>query len=185
MRLPKQAPFEEFKCYKIYHSKMDRWVVCLVRNNKDRTTITYAKYLKSIELGRILSREEEVDHVDGDKTNDDPSNLEVVTGEENRRRWSEAHPGRKVELQCPQCEKTFQRRKGQEQAVKSKGKSKDYCSRKCSREANPKVGRKLLPEEIPHGTKNCYSYHKCRCDLCKEANRTHQAEYQKKKSYSL
>jgi hypothetical protein len=41
------------------------------------------------------------------------------------------------------------------------------------------LGRPRSPvsEASPwHGTANGYSYHKCRCDLCVEANRIHQLE---------
>lgn len=34
--------------------------------------------------------------------------------------------------------------------------------------------------EIPHGTYNAYNYHKCRCDLCREAARNYARLYRKK-----
>lgn len=35
----------------------------------------------------------------------------------------------------------------------------------------------LRSATIPHGTKNGYSYHRCRCDLCKAANAAYQQKY--------
>ena len=32
-------------------------------------------------------------------------------------------------------------------------------------------------KELKHGTKNCYSHHKCRCDLCKNANNKYQQKW--------
>lgn len=31
---------------------------------------------------------------------------------------------------------------------------------------------------IKHGTLNAYAYHKCKCDLCRQANRTYKAKYE-------
>ena len=49
-----------------------------------------------------------------------------------------------------------------------------YCSRRCCGSAvreqqiaagiNANVG-------LVHGTRNCYTYHRCRCEKCREANR--------------
>ena len=38
---------------------------------------------------------------------------------------------------------------------------------------------------IPHGTKNGYSYHKCRCSLCTAAQREYQRHYLKTRSSSV
>lgn len=94
--------------------------------------MSHARYLVSLEIGRELTEEETVDHVDGDYTNDDISNLEIVPLQINIRR---AAKGRTfVTLECPECKTTFTREKRQTHL----GKGKNYkgsptaCSRSCS-----------------------------------------------------
>lgn len=131
MRIQAPVPFEEYKAYKIFHRKMGRWLVCLVPlDGGKRTTILYSKFVMSISLGRILTRDEEVDHVDGDKTNDALANLEVVTRRENRRRYDMANPGKVLRLKCAYCGCSFSRRRNQTSYSKP-GQMADYCSRRC------------------------------------------------------
>lgn len=47
--------------------------------NKKKIFISYSRYLMCVKEGRILSKNEEVDHIDNNKTNDDPSNLQIIT----------------------------------------------------------------------------------------------------------
>ncbi len=71
--------------YLIHHAKEGRNYVVLRNSATDkRTTIQYAKYLMSIKLGRILRREEQVDHIDGDKTNDSIDNLQLLSEQAHR-----------------------------------------------------------------------------------------------------
>lgn len=140
MKLNPIFPFEEYKCYKIFHKRDGRWRVHMrnIHTNK-LTTILYAKYLKSIEVGRILQRHEEVDHIDSDKTNDDVSNIDIVTHEENIRRYSKVRtPKRMITLHCPNCEIEFTIAYNQCHLVK-KTKNPTCCSRKCSGSYSHKV----------------------------------------------
>jgi hypothetical protein len=97
--------------------------------------ITYARYLLSIKLGRELQEGMEVDHIDGDRTNDLFSNLQELSREENskKRLSDQRHLStfRLVEFRCPHCKKVFTRRRGQSHLVK--GGFATYCSRPCSR----------------------------------------------------
>jgi hypothetical protein len=63
--------------------------VDLVNSNDSRTTISYAKYLMSVKLGYELPSDIEVDHKDNDKTNDDISNLQLLTSEENKKKQND------------------------------------------------------------------------------------------------
>ena len=66
--------------------KDGRKMVDLFNSSEDRTTISYARYLMCVNLGYILSKDYEVDHIDRDKNNDDISNLQVLSVEEHRRK---------------------------------------------------------------------------------------------------
>lgn len=129
MKIELEHPFLDYKAaYLIFHKKMGRRQVCLVGDNK-RRTILYSKFLMSISLGRELLKEEEVDHVDGDKLNDSIDNFEVVTGVENRRRSYTFMSRSKVTLQCPVCKKDFIRERRQTHLIK--GGNPSTCSRQC------------------------------------------------------
>ena len=132
MRLPEQNPFEGLVAYKLFHKKMGRWQVCLWNpvTNK-RRTLLFSKYVMSVKMGRVLSKDEQVDHVDGDRTNDDIDNLEIVTSKENRRRWCESCTGpTMITLECPHCRKTFTKERRQTHLVK--GGARTFCSRSCA-----------------------------------------------------
>jgi hypothetical protein len=82
--MPSQAeyPFEEYKLYVVFHKKMKRRMACLV-SKENRTTISYARYLMSVHLGRKLTKIETVDHIDGDTLNDSLENLQILSNEDN------------------------------------------------------------------------------------------------------
>jgi predicted RNA-binding Zn-ribbon protein involved in translation (DUF1610 family) len=84
----------------------------------------------SIKLGRMLMPHEEVDHIDGDKTNDALENLEVVSREENLRRQKLNYKKQMYEHICPECGKRFLRDKQRSYQHTKFGKQ-IRCSRSC------------------------------------------------------
>ena len=108
-------------------SKDGRKRVDLFNSNSDRTTISYARYVMCVNLGYVLSKDYEVDHIDRDKNNDDISNLQVLSVEEHRRKNSkEMTTGRTcTELVCNNCGKLFKR---ESRAVKYRN---HYCDNFC------------------------------------------------------
>ncbi len=92
-------------------SKDGRKRVDLFNNDKDRTTISYARYIMSVSLGYVLSKDYEVDHIDRDKTNDDISNLQVLTVSEHKQKNSkEMTTGRTCTIVvCENCGKDLLR----------------------------------------------------------------------------
>lgn len=63
----------------LYQQPNGRWVVLLSNGRKDKTTISYAKYLMTVKLGRLLTDEEVVAHENEDVTDDSVSNLVLTT----------------------------------------------------------------------------------------------------------
>ena len=111
-RIQADFPFSNFWLYKVWHSKEGRWQANLVSiaNIKERTTVSYARYLYSVSIGRELLKDEHVDHIDEDKSNDTLSNLQLLSPEENKRK-SEAHRNlyypKFLDLECAFCGKNF------------------------------------------------------------------------------
>jgi transposase-like protein len=80
----------------------------LVKSGKDRTTISYARYLMSVHMGRMLTQEEHVDHINGIKTDDRIENFQLLTREENAKKYNTVdNPKKLVSLVCPICGKGF------------------------------------------------------------------------------
>jgi len=106
-------PFEDYRIYKVFHKKENRWQAILVKpNNKKRTTLSYARYLMSIHLKRILDKNETVDHIDGNKLNDTIENLQILTRSQNINKYRTIdNPAQLVNLICPICKTEFKRSK--------------------------------------------------------------------------
>lgn len=91
----------------------------------------FAKYVYETTTGRLIPRGLTVDHIDGDKTNDSFSNLQLLSSAAN----SSKHAGmfktrRMVELSCPVCGSMFIRPR---RATHLAGhKNATTCSRSCA-----------------------------------------------------
>lgn len=133
MKLELQEPFKsKWKKGYLRESKLDgRKRVDLFNSNEDRTTISYARYLMSVKLGEILSSDFEVDHIDRNCSNDELSNLQVITTEEHKKKTKQEVLGRSYsDVVCDFCGKDFQRET--RQLGENKGYKRCFCSRVCS-----------------------------------------------------
>lgn len=132
MKIELKSPFKEIWKYGyLRESSIDnRQRVDLFNSNTDRTTISYARYLMSVELGKVLSKDFEVDHIDRNCSNDEITNLQVITLEEHKLKTKIEVSGREYKnIVCDFCEKEFQREV--RQLGKNKGYSRAFCSRQC------------------------------------------------------
>lgn len=101
-----EHPFSEYRLYVVLHKKEGRRMACLVKpNNAGRTTISYARYLMSVHLGRVLESWEQVDHDDDDKLNDVIDNLKIRTHSDNNRKNASLREF--VKFICPECSSEF------------------------------------------------------------------------------
>ena len=83
-----------------------RKLITLKKFNGELVGTSYARYLMAVKLGRFLTDQEEVDHIDNNKTNDDPNNLQILTPEQNREKQRLHYINnvqQKFELVCPNC----------------------------------------------------------------------------------
>ena len=69
--------------------------------------MSLARYMMSVHLGRILEKNEHVDHIDNNKNNDIISNLQILTQKANNEKYSKLHPKKQTEMICPVCGNTF------------------------------------------------------------------------------
>jgi hypothetical protein len=150
MKIELKFPFsEQWEYGYLVNGNDGRRRVLLYKNGKQDFGLSYAKYLKSIELGRILSPAEEVDHKDEDKTNDDPNNLQVLTKTENIRKSHEHRTRTKeeegfyTEITCanPNCTNLIKLTPGK---LKDRDNQRGCaCSRECA--ASLKVAAGIVP----------------------------------------
>ena len=137
MKIELETPFKELwkKGYLRQENKTNRRRVDLVNNSKDRTTVSFARYLVCVARGSLLPEGYEVDHIDKDCGNDALDNLQVLSVEEHTEKTrKEVTTGRTVViLTCPNCFKDFKREK---RNVKPNTIPK--CSRKCNAQFNIK-----------------------------------------------
>lgn len=114
-------------------SREGRWFVNLRRPDGSMATQTVARAIVEQHLGRQLSTEEHVDHVNEDKTDDRLSNLQVLTCQQNIRKFH--GPRMTYRFACPQC--------GTEKVIPmadyryslKKGRTR-HCSKRCAWLAN-------------------------------------------------
>ena len=140
MRIELEEPFVLlWKRAYLRVDKRGRSRVDLVNTSKDRTTISYARYLVSVREGRILNELEEVDHIDGDCSNDSLDNLQILSREEHIKKTQSTRPARaKFSLTCPRCGVNFER-----YANQMSGRTNIFCSRSCNAKHSRSRGKWL------------------------------------------
>lgn len=74
--------------YVSVEKRSGRRVIALYQDEKTRAGMSYVRYLMAVKLGRKLTKDEGVDYLDGDKTNDDPENLTIIPIAEWRKKWT-------------------------------------------------------------------------------------------------
>lgn len=129
-----EEPFASaYKFGYIVTNKENRRHVILYNSDKDRSTISYARYLYSVHLGRFLTKDEQVDHINNDKTDDSLENLQILSVKSNNRKQANLKGYQIVNYICPVCTSAFMRRKGASNKVPSKMGELMACSKNCRR----------------------------------------------------
>ena len=123
------------KYYGPYTRKDGRKHLIIVLDNGRRTSISYPRYLLQEYLGRELTEEETVDHIDGNFTNDDISNLQILSRPSNAAKYFNDKSNlrsRYLDIECFYCGKVFKRKeKDHRRALKKNVRSGFFCSRSC------------------------------------------------------
>lgn len=120
--------------------------------------------------GIVPDSDQLIHHKNENKHDNTFDNLELMTKSEHSKEHGLKQGKTYWELTCHSCNTSFRKERRGKKAPK-------YCSVACQWESLK--GKR--DTQIPHGTKNAYSYHKCRCALCSEANRLASSKYRNKK----
>lgn len=134
MVLELQAPFiKNFKGAYLNVNSENRRTVMLVPKMGRKTSMSYARYLMCCHLNRILTKEEQVDHKDEDKTNDDIDNLQILTISQNNKKTilMNGRSAKTITLTCPQCYNVFTRSARHLKPKLNAGKQ-PCCSKECA-----------------------------------------------------
>ena len=125
MKIELEFPFNDiWQTGYIVTNKDNRKMVCLYNNQKDRSTISLARYLVSVKERRLLSKDEHVDHIDNDKTNDSLENLQILSPIENHNKSFKVGETY-YSFTCPVCGIDFKL------SARQSHKTNPTCSRKC------------------------------------------------------
>lgn len=122
------------KVYGPYLRKDGRKHVVIVYLDGTKKTKSYPKFLLENKIGRELVNDETCDHIDGDFTNDDPNNLQVLSLPKNIIKSK-----KETQYYVFVCSECNQQTKKPMYAVKHNwnlGKSGPYCSRSCAGKIN-------------------------------------------------
>lgn len=111
----------------------------------------------SVKEGRILSPEEQVDHIDNDKLNDSIENLQILSAKENRDKESYCIGREMVLLRCPNCGTIFERERGETFLGKGSG-NFTACCRSCSGKFGAKLISNPTDEDVIGSIKNNVIY---------------------------
>lgn len=154
--------YENVKKSKIYVSKLDgRSRIQLTFNDGTRKQMSYPKYLMECHLGRYLTEEETVDHIDQNKQNNSIDNLRIVNRREHIK--NDILRNEDVEVKCAYCGKIFtipgsdvSRRNR-----KDRHSSGYFCSKSCSGKYGAELQnhRREPNKPVPRITPKKYSKH--------------------------
>lgn len=146
----------------------------------DGAIISEHRYVMEVALGRVLTTDEHVHHKDGNKHNNDIGNLELLTASEHAKHHGSDKQAAVVVLQCDNCGVHFTRTLRVVKTRQAAGITKQYCGKSCSISHTARLRRNN--SSIPHGTSVGYTYHKCRCELCKKNHADRHRAYRQAKS---
>lgn len=180
---------------RIYENTHEGYVWCYVTyfDGKNKS-IPYHKYLWE-SINSQAPKGYVIHHKDKNKLNNSLDNLELMTNSDHAKlHGTKPHEEVFIKLICLYCKIEFERR-GSEERHNRKNKAGPFCGRSCagkwstSIQYKNKTTEKVDPtrksaylrptEEIPHGTDSGYTYHKCRCDLCRKENTERKKKYNK------
>lgn len=116
-----------------YRNKDNRKMVCLHNADRRKRTISYAAYVYSVHLGRVINlKVEAVNHINDDCSNDELDNLQLLSVNGNRLKAARKRGRARALIICPACSTHFSIPKDVSPAVRSRREKMVFCSKDCS-----------------------------------------------------
>ena len=123
------------KIYGPYLRKDGRKHVVIVHSDGTRQTKSYPRLLMEQHLGRELTEEETVDHINNDFTDDRIENLQLLSLVENASKAMVGKESKMFSFICPCCGTASVKLLKEVKGNRKKGKDGPFCSRKCAGKA--------------------------------------------------
>lgn len=120
------------KIYGPYIRKDGRSHICIIKEDGTRQTKSYPRYILEQYLGRELSTDETVDHINNDYTDNRIENLQILPLTDNIQKQHKLNPRKQITFKCPICNKEITKWENYIKGNWKKGRSGPYCSRKCA-----------------------------------------------------
>jgi len=168
----------------VRRSETKDYVLLKIPNHPNAKSTGYVyehRYVMECHLGRFLTSDEHVHHENEDKKDNRIENLHWMTNSAHAALHGEARK-RRAEFTCPSCGDRFERKLSQ---VRKAEKRQEImcCSKSCSM-SRLRISGKVKPKSLgmaKHGSSSMYSYHRCRCEVCKTGQRDRQRLYREAK----
>lgn len=135
------APYADYKSSgpRLHVQENRMYIDCIdtTHSGNHKLGILYARYLYEVTHRAFIPNGYDIDHIDGDKTNDDIANLQAIPSRLNNAKGGRicdivnSHCARNVLLRCPICGKWFDAPRIKYENAKKNGKV-IYCSRNCT-----------------------------------------------------
>ena len=123
------------KIYGPYLRKDGRKHVVIIKEDGKRVTKSYPRFLMEQHLGRELTKEETVDHINNDFTDDRIENLQILSLSANAAKAMIGKEAKMYSFSCPCCGVPSLKALREVKHNRNNGKSGPFCSRKCAGKA--------------------------------------------------
>jgi hypothetical protein len=130
------------KVYGPYTRKDGRKHVIVYEFGQKRQTISYSKWLMEQHLGRELTPDETVDHINRDKTDDRIENLRVIKRPQHS--YEDTRRVKLVEITCMWCGRKALKAPHDLRGNSKQGKAGPFCGKSCG----AKYGREVQLKRI-------------------------------------
>jgi hypothetical protein len=136
MRLTSRVIAAEKVLGPYWDQALGRRIVTITWLDGHHGNMTYARWLMQEHLGRVLTDDEHVDHVDDDQTNDVLSNLQILTPSANAEKRN--GPTEMLSFTCPRCGQPAEKPARFVRHNRKLGKAGPFCGRSCAGKASHK-----------------------------------------------
>jgi hypothetical protein len=150
MKIELQEPYRSrWKTGYLQTHPNGRKYVCLYNAKSDRSIVSYARYIASVDRGAFIPSGYEVDHSDDDRTNDSGANLQILTSQQNKQKEINRFEEQQemYGYYCAWCGVQFLLTKRVVNSRLNNGVVEAHCSRECAASNGHNRRKQLLQRE--------------------------------------